>query len=140
MCIRDSCRRAALEAVATPDGPFDEGFFMYSEELDLCRRIKQAGWRVVYAPAALVIHHEGKSSEQVSTRRHILFNTSKVRYWRKWFGPRWGETLRRYLLLEYHAQVWVERAKLWLGSKPDMRRERIAAYGQVIASGLRPPP
>ena len=51
-----------------------------------------------------------------------------------------GETLRRYLLLEYHAQVWVERAKLWLGSKPDMRRERIAAYGQVIASGLRPPP
>ena len=133
------CRRAALDAVATPDGPFDEGFFMYSEELDLCRRIKQAGWRVVYAPAALVIHHEGKSSEQVSTQRHIRFNTSKVRYWRKWFGPRWSETLRRYLLLEYHVQVWVEQAKLWLGHKPDLRRERIAAYRQVIASGLRAP-
>ncbi len=133
------CRRAALDAVATPDGPFDEGFFMYSEELDLCRRIKLAGWRVVYQPAAQVIHHEGKSSEQVSTQRHIRFNTSKVRYWRKWFGPRWGETLRRYLLLEYHVQGWVERAKLWLGSKPALRRERIAAYRQVIASGLRPP-
>ncbi len=84
------CRRAALESVATPDGPFDEGFFMYSEELDLCRRIKLAGWRVVYEPAALVIHHEGKSSEQVSTQRHIRFNTSKVRYWRKWFGPGLG--------------------------------------------------
>jgi GT2 family glycosyltransferase len=132
------CRRAALDAVATPDGPFDEGFFMYSEELDLCRRIKQTGWRVVYEPAALVIHHEGKSSEQVSTQRHIRFNTSKVRYWRKWFGPRWGEALRRYLLLEYHVQVWVERAKLWLGSKPALRRERITAYRQVIASGLRP--
>ena len=133
------CRREALDAVATPDGPFDEGFFMYSEELDLCRRIKQAGWRIVYAPAALVIHHEGKSSEQVSTQRHIRFNTSKVRYWRKWFGPCWSETLRRYLLLEYHVQVWVEQVKLWLGHKPDLRRERIAAYRQVIASGLRAP-
>lgn len=131
------CRREALDAVATPDGPFDEGFFMYSEELDLCRRIKQAGWRVVYAPAALVIHHEGKSSEQVSTQRHIRFNTSKVRYWRKWFGPRWGEALRRYLLLEYCVQIGVEQAKLWLRHKPALRRERIAAYRQVIASGLR---
>jgi len=133
------CRRAALEAVATPDGPFDEGFFMYSEELDLCRRIKQAGWRVVYEPAALVIHHEGKSSEQVSTQRHIRFNTSKVRYWRKWFGPRWSEALRRYLLLEYRVQVWVEQVKLWLGRKPALRRERIAAYRAVIESGLRSP-
>ena len=134
------CRREALESVATPDGPFDEGFFMYSEELDLCRRVKEAGWRVVYAPAALVIHHEGKSSEQVSTQRHIRFNTSKVRYWRKWFGPAWAEALRRYLLLEYHTQLWVERVKLWLGHKPALRRERIAAYRAVIASQLRSGP
>jgi GT2 family glycosyltransferase len=134
------CRREALDAVATPDGPFDEGFFMYSEELDLCRRVKLAGWRVVYEPAALVIHHEGKSSEQVSTQRHIRFNTSKVRYWRKWFGPRWAETLRRYLLLEYHVQVWVERAKLLLRHKPELRRERIAAYQAVLRSELRASP
>ncbi len=132
------CRRTALESVATAEGPFDEGFFMYSEELDLCRRVQEAGWRVVYAPAALVIHHEGKSSEQVAPQRHIRFNTSKVRYWRKWFGPAWGEALRRYLLLEYHTQLWVERAKLRLGHKPELRRERIAAYRAVIASGLRP--
>jgi N-acetylglucosaminyl-diphospho-decaprenol L-rhamnosyltransferase len=133
------CRREALDAVATPDGPFDEGFFMYSEELDLCRRIQQAGWRIVYEPTALVIHHEGKSSEQVSTQRHIRFNTSKVRYWRKWFGPRWGEALRRYLLLEYRVQIGVEQVKLWLGQKPALRRERIAAYRAVIESGLRAP-
>lgn len=133
------CRREALDAVATPGGPFDEGFFMYSEELDLCRRIQQAGWRIVYEPTALVIHHEGKSSEQVSTQRHIRFNTSKVRYWRKWFGPRWGEALRRYLLLEYRVQIGVEQVKLWLGQKPALRRERIAAYRAVIESGLRAP-
>ncbi len=130
------CRRETLEAVATPDGPFDEGFFMYSEELDLCQRVKQGGWRVVYEPAALVIHHEGKSSEQVSTQRHIFFNTSKVRYWRKWFGPHWGEALRRYLLLEYRVQLWQEQFKLWLGHKPDLRRLRIAAYREVLWSRL----
>ena len=140
VCAALCCRRAALESVATPDGPFDEGFFMYSEELDLCRRVKLAGWRVVYEPAALVIHHEGKSSEQVSTQRHIRFNTSKVRYWRTWFGPAWAEALRRYLLLDYRVQLWVERAKLALGHKPALRRERIAAYQAVIASGLMPRP
>jgi GT2 family glycosyltransferase len=131
------CRRTTLDAVATADGPFDEGFFMYSEEMDLCRRIKQAGWRVVYEPAALVIHHEGKSSEQISTRRHILFNTSKVRYWRKWFGPRWAEALRRYLLLEYRLQIGVEWCKAALGHKSAMRRTRIAAYREVLGSELR---
>ena len=50
----------------------------------------------------------------------------------------WGEALQRDLLLEYHTQLWVERAKLRLGHKPELRRERIAAYRAVIASGLRP--
>jgi GT2 family glycosyltransferase len=131
------CRRDALAAAATSDGPFDERFFMYSEEMDLCRRMKQGGWRVVYEPAALVIHHEGKSSEQISTQRHILFNTSKVRYWRKWFGPRWSEALRRYLLLEYQVQIGVECVKAKLGHKADMRRKRIIAYREVIKSGLK---
>lgn len=139
------CRRAALVNLPSGPGaikhqggqPFDEGFFMYSEELDLCRRIKAAGWRIVFVPEAVVIHYEGKSSEQVVAARHIRFNTSKVRYWRKWFGPRWAEALRRYLLLEFHVQVALERAKWLLGHRRDLRRQRIAAYHEVIASGLR---
>jgi GT2 family glycosyltransferase len=130
------CRREALEAVATPAGPFDERFFMYSEELDLCLRLKRAGWRVVYVPEAVVIHYEAKSSEQASAARHIHFNRSKVAYYAKWFPKPWPELLRRYLLLEFHTQLWLERAKLLLGHKRPLRRERIAAYKQVIASRL----
>jgi len=132
------CRREALEAVSTEKGPFDEDFFMYSEEMDLCRRIKAAGWRVVYEPAAAVLHHEGKSSEQVSTQRHIRFNASKVYYWRKWFGAGWAEALRRYLLVEYALQIGVEWLKLRLGHKPALRRARIEAYREVLRSRLRP--
>lgn len=118
-------------------GGFDPGFFMYSEETDLCKRIKDAGWRVVYEPGAMVIHYEGRSSEQVSTQRHIRFNRSKVLLVRKYYGGFWAEVLRSYLLLEFRLQVGLEGAKLLIGHRREMRRERIAAYREVIASGLR---
>jgi len=118
-------------------GGFDPGFFMYSEETDLCRRLADAGWRVVYEPGAMVIHYEGRSSEQASTRRQILFNRSKVRYAAKYFGPRWADLLRGYILLEFRVQVGLEWLKALLGHRREMRRERIVTYREVIASGLR---
>jgi GT2 family glycosyltransferase len=132
------CRREALEAVRTNEGPFDERFFMYSEELDLCRRLKLGGWRIVYVPEAVVIHYEAKSSEQASAARHIHFNTSKVAYYDKWFPRPWPQLLRGFLLLEYRTQLWIESAKLLLGHKRELRRKRVAAYRQVIASRLLP--
>ena len=117
-------------------GGFDPQFFMYSEETDLCRRIRRAGWRVVYEPRAIVIHAEGRSSGQVSARRHILFNRSKVRYMRKWHGPVWAALLRRYLLLEFRLQIVSESFKAVLGHKRALRRDRVAAYRDVLKSGL----
>lgn len=135
------CRRSAVEAARLqgdlPAGAaFDNRFFMYSEEVDLGRRLAAAGWTVTYAPDSVVTHYEGKSSEQVSARRQILFNRSKVLYWRKWFGAGWAETLRRYLLLEFRLQLWLEQAKWLAGHKRALRAERIAAYRQVLASRL----
>lgn len=136
-------RREALEeAMAKLDtfnsrGPFDEGFFMYSEELDLCKRIKQAGWRIVYTPEPLVMHYEGRSSSQVVASRHIYFNSSKVRYYRKYFGRFWAELLRRYLLIEFRVQLLMERAKLLLRHKRDLRLARIDVYQAVLDSQLR---
>ena len=129
----------ALEEIRTAgdEGPFDEGFFMYSEEVDLCRRLKQLGWGVRYVPEAQVVHYEGQSSAQVTAARHIHFNTSKVRYYHKWFGPEWAALLRWYLLLEFRIQLGLEWVKWRLGHKPELRVARIAAYRQVIASGLR---
>jgi N-acetylglucosaminyl-diphospho-decaprenol L-rhamnosyltransferase len=126
-------RGEVLDAI----GGFDPAFFMYSEETDLCWRIKRAGWRVVYEPGALVIHYEGRSSGQVSTQRHIRFNRSKVLLVRKYYGGFWAEGLRRYLLLEFWLQAGLEGLKSLLGHKRALRRERVAAYREVIASGLR---
>ncbi len=126
-------RREVLAQV----GGFDEGYFMYSEELDLCRRIKEAGWQIVYLPTAQIIHHEGKSSGQVVAARHIRFQTSKVRYFRKFHGPLRAEALRVFILASF-AVEWLSEAGKWLlGSQRPLRRERMGAYGQLLRSGLR---
>ena len=126
-------RRHAYEQV----GGLDEGFFMYSEELDWCKRLKDAGWEVVYLPTATVIHHEGKSSEQVVAARHIYFQSSKVRYFRLHHGPLQAEVLRCFLLMTYVYQVLREGFKWLLGHKRPLRAERMRAYRQVLRSGLR---
>ena len=125
-------RRKVIEQV----GALDEGFFMYSEEMDWCRRIRQAGWKVVYLPEAQVIHYGGKSSDQIAAQRHIYFQTSKVRYFRKHHGALTAGVLRVALLAMYAGQLTLEAAKGALGHKRALRRERVRAYWQVLRSGL----
>jgi N-acetylglucosaminyl-diphospho-decaprenol L-rhamnosyltransferase len=129
-------RRQAYEQV----GGLDEGYFMYSEELDWCRRIKDADWQIVYLPTATVLHHEGKSSEQVVPARHIYFQSSKVRYFRKHHGAFEAEVLRWFLLATYVYQLGRESLKWLIGHKRPLRAERVQAYRQVLRSGLRGKP
>lgn len=126
--------RAVYDAI----GGLDEGFYMYSEELDWCRRIKESGWHVVYYPAAQIIHHVGKSSEQAVTARHINFQRAKLRYFRKYHGRLLAALLRVFLLASYAWQLVLEGLKGALGSQPALRRQRVRAYADVLRSGLRP--
>lgn len=43
-------------------GIFDETFFMYGEDIDICYRIKKKGWKIIYNPTAKILHHKGMSS------------------------------------------------------------------------------
>jgi N-acetylglucosaminyl-diphospho-decaprenol L-rhamnosyltransferase len=126
-------RRAALQEV----GSLDERFFMYSEEMDWCYRAKARGWKVVYLPTARVIHHEGKSSEQVLPVRHVQFQRSKVLFFRKHRGAWRAGVLRFYLLGTYLWQTILESLKCLVGHKRPLRQQRVAAYWQVLRSGLK---
>lgn len=126
-------RRQAIEQV----GLLDEEFFMYSEEMDWCRRFKERGWRVVYLPTAQVIHHEARSSEQVKPLQHIQFQRSKVLYFRKHHGRWQAEALRLFLLATYAYQLALESMKWLVGHKRLLRAERVRAHWQVLKSGLR---
>lgn len=126
-------RRAVYEQI----GGLDEGYIMYSEEVDWCKRARDAGWRVVYLGAARIIHHGGQSSQQVAARSHIHFQQSKLRYTRKYHGRLMAQVLRAFLFLNYGWQLALETAKGLLGHKRDLRWARVRAYWQVIRSGLK---
>ena len=72
-------RREALDEV----GIFDEGFFIYSEETDLCRRLRDAGWRTQFFPSVTVVHHESQFSAGIPERRIHEMWRGRHRYWRK---------------------------------------------------------
>lgn len=130
------CNRSALLQV----GLLDPGYFMFSEEIDLCKRMKSGGWEVAYLPHAEIMHYGGGSTEQAVASRHINFNTSKARYFRLHEGKLAGELIRRYLLATYIAQTASEAAKWVVGHKRGLRAERLRMYRQVLQSGLREHP
>src|SRR5215204_4263207 len=72
-------RREAVEEI----GLFDEGFFLYFEEVDLCLRLHRAGWELRYLPEVTVVHHKGELSGYVPQRRINEWWRGQHRYWRK---------------------------------------------------------
>lgn len=75
-------RREAVEAV----GLFDENFFLYYEDVDLCTRLRRAGWRVYYLPTVTVIHHRGASCHLDPEGARRAYRQSQRYFWRKHHG------------------------------------------------------
>jgi hypothetical protein len=125
-------RSAALAAV----GGFDEGYFMYSEELDLCRRLAAAGWPTHFAPGARVLHHEGQSSGQVAPLRQRHLQRSRVRYFRRHHGPLAAQAVRLGLLGQFACELVLEAGKGAVGHRPALRRARVADYWALLRDGL----
>jgi len=78
-------RRAAVEAT----GGFDAGYFLFVEDMDWCHRLRDAGWRVVYVPDAVVTHHIGASRGAVPPRIVWARHRGMLRYVRKHFRAPW---------------------------------------------------
>ncbi len=88
-------RRDALLSV----GLFDEGFFLYEEDADLCRRLRAAGWEIAFTPQAEVVHRKGRSAERSAGLARREYDRSHLRYYRKYNGPLMTAWLRLSLLL-----------------------------------------
>ena len=71
-------RRDAVLAI----GGFDEGFFLYSEEIDLCTRLADAGHRIAHVPGAVVEHEGQASTGESSPERAVEMARARRRYWR----------------------------------------------------------
>lgn len=106
-------------------GPFDPRFFLYCEEVDLCRRIKQLGYSVYYWPDISVIHLGGESSRQmrsvemskVGAQLTLWRMRSTLLYYRKHSGVLIAALA---MLLEI-LWCWQRFFRLWFSSNPDRR-------------------
>lgn len=132
-----ACLVTAREVLLSA-GLLDERFFMFSEEVEWCHRIRRAGWRIVYQPEATVVHFEGASSGQDVPRRQVEFDTSKVMLFRLLYGGLSAELLRAYLLGTYALRIIVEGSKGLIGHKSALRWARVRLYWRGLRSGLRP--
>lgn len=110
------CRREAIG-----DG-FDERFFLYSEETDLCMRAREGGWKVVHLPAMTIVHHL-HGGRALAPRMEAQQAWARLQYGRKHFGPIRRRAFEAALRLRYR-----------------LRRDERAQLVLDTLSGRRPPP
>jgi N-acetylglucosaminyl-diphospho-decaprenol L-rhamnosyltransferase len=119
-------RREALEEV----GLFDEAFFIYSEETDLCRRLRDAGWRTEFFPSVTVVHHESQFSAGIPERRINEMWRGRHRYWSKHHSRAGARVASRLTGAQYAL-----RALLRAGDRDFAARMRLHARDAIRVSG-----
>ena len=126
--IKGAClllRRDALAQVGYLDGQY----FMYTEEMDLCYRLLQAGWTMMWVPQAHVIHYGEVSSRQMAERMYVQLYRSKMQFHRK-FGGAQRAAYFRYLLFLAYIPRWILLAlAAWIA--PDYE-PRARTYRQLL--------
>src|SRR5208283_1727266 len=97
-------RREAFEGVKG----FDEDFFFYAEECDLCARMKKAGWDVVFFPEAQVIHVRGASSTKTDvSERFVRFQVTSQYLLTSKHLPEWKVRAYARLQVAHFDRLWV---------------------------------
>ena len=116
-------RRRAWDEV----GPLDEGYFMYVEEVDWCRRARQRGWEVWHHPGAVVQHRSAAATSQRADAMFAQLWRSRLRYYQRYSGPAYNRAVHTLVRLGMRAAA----------RRPDAaapgRRRAIAQVRQLVA-------
>jgi N-acetylglucosaminyl-diphospho-decaprenol L-rhamnosyltransferase len=139
-------RREAAEQVDW----LDADFFVYSDETDFCRRLHDAGWRILFVPQAQAVHHDQLSTDAGAMRRRIVeFHRGRDLYFRKhrmhvtrllWkLCWTWGFLVRAAAatVLPGHdpRRYWMHAQQQWNPARGEGIREAAEAYNRRLADG-----
>lgn len=105
--VHKGCALLVRRAVLAELGGFDEAFFYSFEETDLCYRMRQRGWKVLFFPGAEITHLEGQTVGRFPVRFEIERHRSLYRYFHKHHGPRRTRWIRRVVLLHLGLRLLV---------------------------------
>ncbi|MFZ0547949.1 MAG: glycosyltransferase family 2 protein [Candidatus Promineifilaceae bacterium] len=130
--LKGACILLRMEVIGR-EQLFDEAYFMYSEEVDLCHHIQRSGQALYWVPQAEVVHHEGQSTRQAAASMFLHLYRAKLLYFRK-NGGRWTARFYKGVLfmatltrLSLSPLAWLER--------PPARRRHLALasrYWQLL--------
>ncbi|MGE5856985.1 MAG: glycosyltransferase family 2 protein [Solirubrobacterales bacterium] len=138
-------RREAARLV----GWLDPEFFVYSDETDFCKRLGDAGWRILYVPAAKAIHHDQMAQDASGAARRIVeYHRNRDRYLRKHLGPLRAFLLRPLLAWPYllrsaaalflpghpARRYWLHARQALLPSRGEGLREAAEAHNRALGS------
>lgn len=84
--VVSGCYLMARSTAIQEVGLLDESFFFFAEETDWCRRFKESGWRVVFAPVGEIVHYGSASALSLGHERDLLLTNGLIRYHRKHGG------------------------------------------------------
>jgi N-acetylglucosaminyl-diphospho-decaprenol L-rhamnosyltransferase len=119
-------------------GPLDEGFFMYCEEVDWARRFRDAGYRTLCVPSAVVVHHAGASTAQIRDAMFTALWRSRLRYFAKHASPARRALLVAVVRTGLVGQTLLDRYAVARGHLTAADRARRAAAYRAVLAG--PPP
>jgi N-acetylglucosaminyl-diphospho-decaprenol L-rhamnosyltransferase len=126
-------RREAFDRVQG----FDESFFMFSEEVDLCYRLREAGWEVHFVPEATVLHVGGASTEQRHIEMEVERYMGTVRFYCRHYSPRQRQLLRllyRYAMLRNMARDGLRLGYTGRPARRAMLLDNLAVWQRVLRS------
>ena len=133
--VTGACMVGRREAFSAVDG-FDKAIFMYFEDVDICLRLKTAGWSIHYVPAALAHHIGGHSSAQAFDRMLVASDRSYRYFTARHFGPLSARLLAWLTPLELALRSigWVLAGLL--PSRRTAAHLRLRAYRQLLGENL----
>ncbi len=129
--VSGSClmtRKDALQQAGLLDGRF----FMYFEDIDLCRRMKDAGWRIHYNSDITIVHYGGISAKRNLMRVLVEYRRSQIYFTRKYYGLKGVLGLKTLLFVKY-AFYFLNSSLAYLSGKV-FRRENKESFAKLLLS------
>ena len=127
--VISGCYLMLRREVLVQVGPLDESFFFFGEETDWCRRMRDAGWELRFAPVGEIVHHGSASVRKLNHKRDVMLTDAMVRLNRKHSGTLAGAAVWS-LLFGFN----LSRAVFW-GLSSVLRRQ--SAHGERARHFLR---
>jgi N-acetylglucosaminyl-diphospho-decaprenol L-rhamnosyltransferase len=146
--VQSSAMMVRREA-ARDVGWLDPDFFVYSDETDFCKRLGDAGWRILYVPSARAVHRDQMAQDAAGAERRIVeYHRGRDRYLRKHLGPAralllrpllaWPYLLRSgaALVLPRHSarRYWLHARQALFPGRGEGIREAAEAYNRALGS------